>query len=158
MSEEVFTRRSENWFALKDKHGFIYRERLRNQGYAPDVFINKLVIGIASTWSKLNPCNGHLNRVAEAVKRSVWESGGFPLEFPAMSLGEPIMRPTTMLYRNLLAMETEELLIAAEKDVLYRRGIIETNYCRNPTVSVNPQTLSEVEEMLALVEEVQANV
>jgi len=116
VSEEVFARRSENWFALKDKHGFIYRERLRNQGYAPDVFINKPVIGIASTWSELNPCNGHLNRVAEAVKRGVWESGGFPLEFPAMSLGEPIMRPTTMLFRNLLAMEAEELIRANPLD------------------------------------------
>ena len=116
MSKEVFSRRSENWFALKDKHGFIYRERLRNQGYASDVFVNKPVIGIASTWSELNPCNAHLNRVAEAVKRGVWESGGFPLEFPTMSLGEPIMRPTTMLYRNLLAMEAEELIRANPLD------------------------------------------
>jgi dihydroxy-acid dehydratase len=116
VSKEVFSRRSENWFALKDKHGFIYRERLRNQGYASDVFVNKPVIGIASTWSELNPCNAHLNRVAEAVKRGVWESGGFPLEFPTMSLGEPIMRPTTMLYRNLLAMEAEELIRANPLD------------------------------------------
>lgn len=116
MSKEVFSRRSENWFGLKDKHGFIYRERLRNQGYASDVFVNKPVIGIASTWSELNPCNAHLNRVAEAVKRGVWESGGFPLEFPTMSLGEPIMRPTTMLYRNLLAMEAEELIRANPLD------------------------------------------
>lgn len=116
MSKEVFSRRSENWFALKDKHGFIYRERLRNQGYASDVFVKKPVIGIASTWSELSPCNAHLNRVAEAVKRGVWESGGFPLEFPTMSLGETIMRPTTMLYRNLLAMEAEELIRANPLD------------------------------------------
>jgi dihydroxy-acid dehydratase len=118
MTEEIFARRSENWFALKDKHGFIYRERLRNQGYAPDVFVGKPVIGIATTWSELNPCNGHLDRVAEAVKRGVWEAGGFPLEFPAMSLGEPIMRPTTMLYRNLLAMEAEELIRANPLDAV----------------------------------------
>jgi L-arabonate dehydrase len=118
MAEEKFLRRSENWFALKDKHGFIYRERLRNQGYASDVFVGKPVIGIATTWSELNPCNGHLDRVAEAVKRGVWEAGGFPLEFPAMSLGEPLMRPTTMLYRNLLAMEAEELIRANPLDAV----------------------------------------
>ena len=118
MTEQEFARRSENWFALQDKHGFIYRERLRNQGYAPDVFVGKPVIGIATTWSELNPCNAHLDRVAEAVKRGVWEAGGFPLEFPAMSLGEPIMRPTTMLYRNLLAMEAEELIRANPLDAV----------------------------------------
>lgn len=122
MSEMQYSRRSENWFALKDKHGFIYRERLRNQGYAPDVFVGKPVIGIATTWSELNPCNGHLDRVAEAVKRGVWEAGGFPLEFPAMSLGEPIMRPTTMLYRNLLAMEAEELIRANPLDAVVLLG------------------------------------
>ncbi|CAB5240557.1 unannotated protein [freshwater metagenome] len=118
MSEEVFARRSENWFRLKGKHGFIYRERLRNQGYAPDVFVDKPVIGIATTWSELNPCNGHLDRVAEAVKIGVWEAGGFPLVFPTMSLGETLMRPTTMLYRNLLAMEAEELIRANPLDAV----------------------------------------
>ncbi len=116
MADEIFARRSENWFAQKGKHGFIYRERMRNQGFAPDVFIDKPVIGIATTWSELNPCNAHLDRVAEAVKRGVWEAGGFPLEFPTMSLGEPLMRPTTMLFRNLLAMETEELIRANPLD------------------------------------------
>ena len=118
MSEQEFERRSENWFAAEGKSGFIHRERLRNQGYAPDVFVGKPVIGIATTWSELNPCNGHLDRVAEAVKRGVWESGGFPLVFPAMSLGEPLMRPTTMLYRNLLAMEAEELMRANPLDAV----------------------------------------
>lgn len=118
MTEKEFERRSENWFALKDKHGYIYRERFRNQGYAPDVFVGKPVIGIATTWSELNPCNAHLDRVAEAVKRGVWESGGFPLVFPTMSLGEPVMRPTTMLYRNLLAMEAEELMRANPLDAV----------------------------------------
>jgi L-arabonate dehydrase len=116
LADEIFARRSENWFAQKGKHGFIYRERMRNQGFAPDVFIDKPVIGIATTWSELNPCNAHLDRVAEAVKRGVWEAGGFPLEFPTMSLGEPLMRPTTMLFRNLLAMETEELIRANPLD------------------------------------------
>ena len=110
MSEEKFDRRSQYWFGLKDKGGYIHRERLRNQGYAPDVFDGRPVIGIANTWSELNPCNGSLRDVAEAVKRGVWEAGGFPLEFPAMSLSESLQRPTTMLYRNMLAMEVEELI------------------------------------------------
>ena len=110
MSEEKFDRRSQYWFGLKDKGGYIHRERLRNQGYAPDVFDGRPVIGIANTWSELNPCNGSLDDVAEAVKRGVWEAGGFPLEFPAMSLSESLQRPTTMLYRNMLAMEVEELI------------------------------------------------
>ena len=110
MSEEKFDRRSQYWFGLKDKGGYIHRERLRNQGYAPDVFDGRPAIGIANTWSELNPCNGSLNDVAEAVKRGVSEAGGFPLEFPAMSLSESLQRPTTMLYRNMLAMEVEELI------------------------------------------------
>jgi dihydroxy-acid dehydratase len=110
VSEEKFDRRSQYWFGLKDKGGFIHRERLRNQGYAPDVFDGRPVIGIANTWSELNPCNTSLEDVAEAVKRGVWEAGGFPLEFPAMSLSESLQRPTTMLYRNMLAMEVEELI------------------------------------------------
>ena len=116
MSEEVFKRRSENWFKAEGKHGYIYRERFRNMGFGSEVFSDKPVIGIATTWSELNPCNAHLDRVAEAVKRGVWEAGGFPLEFPTMSLGEPVMRPTTMLWRNLLAMETEELIRANPLD------------------------------------------
>ncbi|MSZ08289.1 MAG: dihydroxy-acid dehydratase, partial [Actinobacteria bacterium] len=89
---------------------------MRNQGFAPDVFDGRPVIGIATTWSELTPCNAHLRGVADAVKRGVWESGGFPLEFPVMSLGEPMMRPTTMLYRNMLAMESEELIRANPLD------------------------------------------
>lgn len=89
---------------------------MRNQGYAPDVFDGRPVIGIATTWSEVTPCNAHLRGVAEAVKRGVWESGGFPLEFPIVSLGEPIMRPTTMLYRNMLAMTAEELIRANPLD------------------------------------------
>jgi dihydroxy-acid dehydratase len=91
---------------------------MRNQGFAPDVFDGRPVIGIATTWSELTPCNAHLRGVAEAVKRGVWEKGGFPLEFPVMSLGEPLMRPTTSLYRNLLAMEAEELIRANPLDAV----------------------------------------
>ncbi len=109
-------RRSSEWFAGTGKNGFIHRSWMRNQGFAPDLFDGRPVIGIGSTWSEFTPCNAHLNRVAESIKRGVWEAGGFPLEFPAMSLGEPIMRPTTMLYRNLLAMEVEESIRANPMD------------------------------------------
>lgn len=108
--------RSQDWFGGTGKSAFIHRSWMRNQGFADDVFDGRPVIGIASTWSELTPCNAHLRDVAEAVKRGVWEAGGFPVEFPAMSLGEPVMRPTTMLYRNLLAMELEELLRANPLD------------------------------------------
>jgi dihydroxy-acid dehydratase len=81
VSEEKFDRRSQYWFGLKDKGGYIHRERLRNQGYAPDVFDGRPVIGIANTWSELNPCNGSLDDVAEAVKRGVWKLAVFHLSF-----------------------------------------------------------------------------
>ena len=122
MSEEKFDLRSQYWFGLKDKGGYIHRERLRNQGYPDEVFQGKPVIGIATTWSELNPCNVSLKEVAESVKRGVWEAGGFPLEFPAMSLGETVMRPTTMLFRNLLAMEVEELIRANPLDAVILLG------------------------------------
>ena len=122
MSEEKFDLRSQYWFGLKDKGGYIHRERLRNQGYPNEVFQGKPVIGIATTWSELNPCNVSLKQVAESVKRGVWEAGGFPLEFPAMSLGETVMRPTTMLFRNLLAMEVEELIRANPLDAVILLG------------------------------------
>lgn len=101
---------------------------MRNQGFAPDVFDGRPVIGIATTWSELTPCNAHLRGVAEAVKRGVWEAGGFPLEFPVMSLGEPMMRPTTMLYRNMLAMESEELIRANPLD-----GVVMLTGCDKTT-------------------------
>ncbi|MGI5183719.1 IlvD/Edd family dehydratase [Dactylosporangium sp. CA-152071] len=100
--------RSTEWFAAEGRNGFIHRSWMRNQGFPTEVFDGRPVIGIANTWSELTPCNAHLRSVAEGVKRGVWEAGGFPLEFPTMSLGEALMRPTTMLYRNLLAMEVEE--------------------------------------------------
>ena len=108
--------RSREWFGGGGRNGFIHRSWMRNQGFADDVMDGRPVIGIATTWSQLTPCNAHLDDIAESVTRGVWERGGFPLIFPTMSLGEPIMRPTTMLYRNLLAMELEELLRANPLD------------------------------------------
>lgn len=122
------TRRSQEWFGDTGRNGFIHRSWMRNQGFAPDVFDGRPVIGIATTWSELTPCNAHLRTVAEAVKRGVWESGGFPLEFPVMSLGEPMMRPTTMLYRNMLAMESEELIRANPLD-----GVVMLTGCDKTT-------------------------
>jgi L-arabonate dehydrase len=102
--------RSAEWFGAEGRNGFIHRSWMRNQGFPDEVFDGRPVVGIANTFSELTPCNAHLRSVADAVKRGVWEAGGFPVEFPSMSLGEALMRPTTMLYRNLLAMETEENL------------------------------------------------
>jgi len=87
--------RSSEWFGKDDKMGFVHRSWLRNQGHPDHMFRGKPVIGICNTWSDLTPCNGHLREFAEIVKRGVYEAGGFPLEFPVMSLGETIMKPTT---------------------------------------------------------------
>jgi dihydroxy-acid dehydratase len=100
--------RSSKSYGPKDRDGFIHRSWMKSQGFPPDVFDGRPVIGICNTWSELTPCNAGLRDVAEHVKRGVWEAGGLPLEFPAMSLGETQMRPTAMLFRNLLAMEVEE--------------------------------------------------
>lgn len=101
--------RSKEWFGPEDeKMGFIHRSWLRNQGYPDDYFRGKPVIGICNTWSELTPCNAHLRDFAEFVKRGVREAGGFPLEFPVTSMGETLMRPTAMLFRNLSSMDTEE--------------------------------------------------
>ena len=82
---------------------------MKSQGFGADVFDGRPVIGICNSWSELTNCNAHLRQVAEAVKRGVWQAGGLPLEFPTISLGEPFMKPTTMLYRNLMAMDVEEM-------------------------------------------------
>src|ERR1022692_62327 len=110
--------RSSAWFGSAGRPGMIYRSWLRAQGFPPEVFDGRPVIGIANSWSELTPCNVHLRGVAEAVKRGVWQAGGFPLEFPTMPLGEPLMRPTAMLFRNLMAMEVEELLRANPLDAV----------------------------------------
>ena len=110
--------RSAAWFGAQGRAGMIYRSWLQSEGFPRDVFDGRPVIGIANSWSELTPCNAHLRSVADAVKRGVWQAGGFPLEFPTMSLGEPLMRPTAMLFRNLMAMEVEELLRANPLDAV----------------------------------------
>jgi len=100
--------RSRDWFGKTDKMGFIYRSWMKNQGYPPDMFDGRPVIGICNTWSELTPCNAHLRDIADVVKRGVYEAGGFPVEFPVMSLGETLLKPTAMLFRNLASMDVEE--------------------------------------------------
>ncbi|MCF0058351.1 IlvD/Edd family dehydratase [Dyadobacter sp. CY356] len=104
--------RSRGWFGKEGKDGFIYRAWMKNQGYPADEFEGRPVIGICNTFSELTPCNGHFRELAESVKRGVWEAGGFPLEFPVMSLGETLIKPTAMLYRNLASMDVEESIRA----------------------------------------------
>ena len=113
MSEDTKRQyRSAAWFGKHDKDGFIHRSWMRNQGLPADVFDGRPVVGICNTWSELTPCNAHLRTIAEHVKRGVWESGGLPVEFPVMSTGESNMRPTAMLYRNLVSMDVEESIRA----------------------------------------------
>ena len=100
--------RSRDWFGKTDKMGFIYRSWMKNQGFPEDLFDGRPVIGICNTWSELTPCNAHLRDIAEVVKRGVYEAGGFPVEFPVMSLGETLLKPTAMLFRNLASMDAEE--------------------------------------------------
>ncbi|WP_409463328.1 L-arabinonate dehydratase [Amycolatopsis sp. GA6-003] len=102
--------RSHRWFGGDDLRNFSHRTRARQLGYEPGEHLGKPVIGILNTWSDINPCHQHLRERAEQVKRGVWQAGGFPLEFPVATLSETYQKPTPMLYRNLLAMETEELL------------------------------------------------
>ena len=101
--------RSQSWFGREDIYGFIYRSWVKNRGVPHDQFDGRPVIGICNTWSELTPCNTHFRVIAEQVKNGVLEAGGFPLEFPVMSLGETLMRPTAMLYRNLASMDVEEI-------------------------------------------------
>jgi L-arabonate dehydrase len=122
--------RSTEWFGKDDKMGFVHRSWLRNQGHPDHMFRGKPVIGICNTWSDLTPCNGHLREFAEIVKRGVYEAGGFPLEFPVMSLGETIMKPTTMLWRNLASMDVEETIRANPLD-----GIVLLTGCDKTTPS-----------------------
>jgi L-arabonate dehydrase len=122
--------RSMDWFGRSDKMGFVHRSWLRNQGYPDDYFTGRPVIGICNTWSDLTPCNGHLRDLAEVVKRGVIEAGGFPMEFPVTSLGETIMRPTTMLFRNLASMDTEESIRANPID-----GVVLLTGCDKTTPS-----------------------
>ncbi len=102
--------RSQQWFGRQDRDGFAYRSWVKGKGVPHDQFDGRPVIGICNTFSELTPCNSHFRTLAEAVKIGVYEAGGFPLEFPVMSLGETLMRPTAMLYRNLASMDVEESL------------------------------------------------
>src|SRR6188474_2243634 len=108
--------RSQEWWSGQAYENYARRAWLRAEGFPADVFQNKPVIGICNSWSELNNCNAHLRTVAEAVKRGVWAAGGFPLEFPTISLGEQFMKPTTMLFRNLMAMDVEESIRANPLD------------------------------------------
>jgi len=109
-------RRNRAWYGKLDKDGFIHRSWMKNQGFPDHAFDGRPVIGICNTWSELTPCNSGLRELAEGVKRGVWEAGGFPVEFPVMSLGETQMKPTAMLFRNLLAMDVEESIRAYGMD------------------------------------------
>ena len=123
--------RSQAWFGSDDLHGFIHRSWMKNQGYPHDLFDGRPVIGICNTWSELTPCNGHFRELAEWVKRGVWEAGGFPLEFPVMSLGETNLRPTSMLFRNLASMDVEESIRANPID-----GVVLMMGCDKTTPSL----------------------
>src|SRR5882757_10682927 len=98
--------RSQAWFGGATRESFVHRSWMR--GFPSDALEGRPVIGICNTYSELTPCNAHLRTLADSVKRGVWEAGGFPLEFPVMSLGESNLRPTAMLYRNLASMDVEE--------------------------------------------------
>lgn len=102
--------RSHRWYGVKDLRAFGHRSRTAQMGYHRSDYAGKPVIAIINTWSDINPCHSHFKQRVEEVKRGIWQAGGFPVEMPAMSLSEPFQKPTTMLYRNLLALETEELL------------------------------------------------
>jgi dihydroxy-acid dehydratase len=108
--------RSQRWFARDDLRSFGHRSRAKQQGFGEEEFRDKPVIAVLNTWSEANPCHAHFRLRAEEVKRGVWQAGGFPLEIPVLSIGEAFMKPSPMLYRNLLAMEAEEVLRANPVD------------------------------------------
>jgi L-arabonate dehydrase len=116
MSDAQKKLRSSTWFSDPMHTGFVARGWLKNQGHPEQMFDGRPVIGICNTFSDLNPCNANLRILAEQVKRGVYEAGGFPLEFPVTSLGETLMKPTTMLFRNLASMDVEENLRANPLD------------------------------------------
>jgi len=124
-------RRSQEWFGREGKMGYIYRSWVKNRGIPHDQFDGRPVIGICNTYSELTPCNSHFRTLAEQVKIGVWESGGFPLEFPVMSLGETLLRPTAMLYRNLASMDVEESIRANPLD-----GVVLLMGCDKTTPSL----------------------
>jgi L-arabonate dehydrase len=122
------SRRSSEWFERRDLDGFLHRSWLKSTGVTNETFRGRPVIGICNSWSELVNCNVHLRGLAEAVKRGVLQAGGFPVEFPVMSLGESLMKPTTMLYRNLMAMDVEESIRSYPLDgVVLLTGCDKTN-------------------------------
>jgi L-arabonate dehydrase len=123
--------RSQNWFGKKGKDGFIYRSWMKSQGIPAYEFKDKPVIGICNTWSELTPCNAHFRELAESVKRGISEAGGFPVEFPVMSLGETLIKPTAMLFRNLVSMDVEESIRANPMD-----GVVLLCGCDKTTASL----------------------
>lgn len=138
--------RSQAWFGRQDKDGFIHRSWMKNQGLPHDAFDGRPVIGICNTWSELTPCNSHFRELAEYVKRGVWEAGGVPLEFPVMSLGESNLRPTAMLFRNLVSMDVEESIRGNPIDgVVLLMGCDKTtpallmgaSSCKLPTIGIS---------------------
>ncbi|MFO7481954.1 L-arabinonate dehydratase [Oceanibaculum nanhaiense] len=114
--------RSHRWYGADDLRSFGHRSRAKQMGYAKEDWAGKPVIAILNTWSDINPCHSHFRVRAEEVKRGIWQAGGFPVEMPAISLSEPFQKPTTMLYRNLLAMEAEELLRSYPADGVVLMG------------------------------------
>jgi len=116
MKENNF--RSTGWFGRKGKDGLIYRSWFKKQGIPADELAGKPIIGICNTWSELTPCNSHFRELAECVKKGVLEAGGYPVEFPVMSLGETMIKPTAMLYRNLASMDVEESIRANPMDAV----------------------------------------
>ncbi|PAU61011.1 IlvD/Edd family dehydratase [Pseudomonas indica] len=110
MTDKNIKLRSAQWFGTADKNGFMYRSWMKNQGIPDHEFQGKPIIGICNTWSELTPCNAHFRKIAEHVKRGVYEAGGFPVEFPVFSNGESNLRPTAMLTRNLASMDVEEAI------------------------------------------------
>jgi L-arabonate dehydrase len=123
--------RSQSWFGRQDIYGFIYRGWVKNRGVPQDQFDGRPVIGICNTWSELTPCNTHFRTLAEHVRNGVLEAGGFPMEFPVMSLGETLLRPTAMLYRNLASMDVEESIRANPLD-----GVVLLMGCDKTTPSL----------------------
>lgn len=123
--------RSQEWFGKTDKMGFIYRSWMRNQGLPDHVFDGRPIIGICNTWSEFTPCNAHFREIAEYVKRGVYEAGGFPFEFPVMSLGETLLKPTAMLFRNLASMDAEESIRGNPMD-----GVVLLAGCDKTTPSI----------------------
>ncbi|MDA1379855.1 dihydroxy-acid dehydratase [Plesiomonas shigelloides subsp. oncorhynchi] len=121
--------RSQRWYAPDTIRAFAHRQRSQQTGLNREEFMGKPVIGIINTWSEMSPCHSHLRDRAEAVKRAVWAAGGYPVELPALSVGEVLVKPTTMLYRNFLAMEAEELLRQHPIDGAVLLGVVISPPC-----------------------------